>query len=81
MDHSIENSVALQKPLAVTVSIALNLTGIGRTKLYQLIDNGAVESIMIGRRRLINYASLERLVNNAGEPLSGPRQVADLHAS
>jgi excisionase family DNA binding protein len=81
MDHSIENSVPLQKPLAVTVPIALNLTGIGRTKLYQLIDNGAVESIRIGRRRLINYASLERLVNNAGEPLSGPRQVADLHAS
>jgi excisionase family DNA binding protein len=67
MGHSIENSVAFPKPLAVTVSIALNLTGIGRTTLYQLIDKGTVESIRIGRRRLINYASLERLMNNVGE--------------
>jgi excisionase family DNA binding protein len=64
MIHSTPNSVAPQKPLAVTIPVALNITGIGRTKFYQLIKNGTIESIRIGRRRLINYASLERLASD-----------------
>jgi excisionase family DNA binding protein len=49
------------KPLTVTVPVALYITGLGRTKLYQLLDDGTIKSVFIGRRRLINFASLEQL--------------------
>jgi excisionase family DNA binding protein len=49
------------KPLTVTVAVALQITGLGRTKFYQLLADGTIESVNIGRRRLINFASLERL--------------------
>jgi hypothetical protein len=45
-----------------TVSEACSAAGFGRTKLYELIDGGAVESILIGRRRLVRVASLLRLL-------------------
>jgi excisionase family DNA binding protein len=61
------NPFALQSPLAVSIPVALNITGIGRTKFYELVNNGTIESVKIGRRRLINYASLERLAGNTSE--------------
>jgi excisionase family DNA binding protein len=51
------------KPLTVTLPTALNITGLGRTKFYELLENGTIKSITVGRRRLINYASLEGLAN------------------
>jgi hypothetical protein len=50
------------KPLAVTVPVALRITGLGRTTLYGLIADGTVESVTVRRRRLISFASLERLI-------------------
>jgi len=67
MIHLAPNSAATQKPLAVSIPVAINITGIGRTKFYQLVNNGTIESVRIGRRRLINYASLERLAGNASQ--------------
>jgi len=51
------------KPLTVTIPVALNITGLGRTKFYQLLDDGTIESITIGRRRLVNYESLQALAS------------------
>jgi excisionase family DNA binding protein len=51
----------LLKPLTVTISVALDITGLGRTKFYQLLSDGTIESITVGRRRLINFESLQRL--------------------
>jgi hypothetical protein len=45
-----------------TVSEACSAAGFGRTKLYELIDGGAVESVLIGRRRLVRVPSLLRLL-------------------
>jgi excisionase family DNA binding protein len=53
------------KPLVVTVPVALYITGLGRTKLYQLLDDGTIKSVFIGRRRLINFASLEQLTGQS----------------
>jgi hypothetical protein len=49
------------KPLTVTVPVALHITGLGRTKFYQLLEDGTIASVVIGRRRFVNFASLERL--------------------
>jgi excisionase family DNA binding protein len=50
------------KPLAVTLKTARELLNIGNTKLYQLVNDGTIKTITIGRRRLAIYASLEKLV-------------------
>ncbi len=49
-------------PLTVTVATALRLTGLGRTKLYELIAERRVETVKVGRRRLVSVASIERLL-------------------
>jgi hypothetical protein len=50
------------KPLAVTIQTAQNLIGIKNTKLWQLIGNGSLQTLSVGKRRLVLYASLERLI-------------------
>jgi excisionase family DNA binding protein len=47
-----------------TVAEACRAVGFGKTKLYELIDGGAVDSIRIGRRRLIRVPSLLRLLES-----------------
>lgn len=49
------------KPITVTVANAIALSGIQRTKLYELINQGKIKTITIGRRRLVIYSSLEEL--------------------
>jgi excisionase family DNA binding protein len=49
-------------PLCVRVDQAVRLLGIGKTKLYELIGAGELETIRIGRRTLIVQASIDSLV-------------------
>ena len=53
--------IALE-PLSVRIPIAMKLTGIGRTKLYELIASGDLEIIKIGSATLVTMNSLRRLV-------------------
>lgn len=48
--------------LSVRVSDAMRLTGIGKTKMFELIADGTLKTTLIGRRRLILYASLQELI-------------------
>ena len=48
------------QPLTITVKQALELSGLGLTKLYELINSGELETVFVGRRRLITYRSLSR---------------------
>ena len=50
------------RPLAVRIREACRLTGIGRSKLYELIAAGEIAIIKIGTITLIPMASLERLI-------------------
>ena len=49
-------------PVSVRVSMAVKLTGIGRSTLYELIKSGEIETIKIGRSTLIPFRCLKRLV-------------------
>ena len=49
--------------LTVTVNDALAMLGIGRTRLYELINAGEIHTIKLGRRRLVQVASLQRLAS------------------
>jgi excisionase family DNA binding protein len=52
-----------QPSITVTVPEALRLSGLGRTKLYELIADGTLASTTVGRRRLVSYASLTALLD------------------
>lgn len=51
------------EPLTVTVADALRITGIGRTKLYELIGTGDLATAKIGRRTLVMVDSLRALID------------------
>ena len=41
-----------------SIAEACQAVGFGRTKLYELMDDGHIQSIKIGRRRLVRVPSL-----------------------
>jgi excisionase family DNA binding protein len=49
-------------PLSVRIPTAVKMIGIGRSKLYQLIQEGEVEVVKIGSATLIPVASLQQLL-------------------
>jgi hypothetical protein len=55
------------KPITVTVADAKRLSGLGHTKLWELIGSGVLETVRVGRRRLVIYASLCRLLAPDGQ--------------
>jgi excisionase family DNA binding protein len=50
------------EPLTVTVDGAKALTGLGKTKLYELIGEGKLETVKVGTRTLIKTKSIRQLV-------------------
>ncbi|MTV16255.1 helix-turn-helix domain-containing protein [Bradyrhizobium elkanii] len=57
-----------------TVAEACEATGLGRTKIYELIGDGRVATTMVGRRRLVIVQSLLALVGVNAKP-ADPGQV------
>lgn len=52
------------EPLAIGIKTAVKLTGVGRSTLYELIQSGEIDTVKIGRSRLIPYRSIKRLVEH-----------------
>jgi excisionase family DNA binding protein len=50
------------EPICVRVNDAARMIGIGRTKLYELIAAGEVETVKLGKSTRITTASLHDLV-------------------
>lgn len=55
------------KPLAVTVNQLTELVPFKRTKIYSLINSGKLDTVLVGRRRLILMSSIENLLRPAVE--------------
>jgi excisionase family DNA binding protein len=49
--------------LTVTIAGARNVLGIGTTKIYELIGEGRLRTVKIGRRTLIRTESIRELVD------------------
>jgi excisionase family DNA binding protein len=71
---------------AITLRIpdACRATGIGRSKLYELIKLGEIDTIKIGRITLISVTSIERLIARCSAAASPDerergRQIPSLH--
>lgn len=54
--------------LTCTVAEACEVTGLGRTKIYELMGDGRVTTTTIGRRRLVIVHSLLSLVGINATP-------------
>ena len=61
------------RPICVTVKRALELSGLGLTKVYELINQKTLETVYVGKRRLITYRSLEKLLLPAPAAPEVPR--------
>jgi excisionase family DNA binding protein len=50
---------------------AAETLGIGRSRLYELMDSGQIESVHIGRRRLVPAQALEAYVESLRDSHKG----------
>lgn len=64
------------EPISVRIREASRLTGLSRSKLYELMGAGDIEFAKVGSSRLILVESLRRLV----ETRRVPRGQSELHA-
>jgi hypothetical protein len=65
-----------EKPLAVTVQRACELSGLGPTTLWAFLRDGRLEAVRVPsvRRTLVSYASLVRLLAPAAESVPASRR-------
>jgi excisionase family DNA binding protein len=50
------------EPLTVRIPVAVQLTGLSRSRIYELIESGDLDIVKVGRSTLIPYKSLKRLI-------------------
>jgi hypothetical protein len=55
-------AIPFAQRLSCTVAEACEATGLGRTKLYEEMAAGRVQTTSVGKRRLVLVASLLRLI-------------------
>jgi len=53
------------EPITTTIDGARKATGLGTTKIYELIGAGKLETVKIGRRTLVKVASIRALLEAA----------------
>jgi hypothetical protein len=53
------------EPISVRIAVAVRLTGISRSRIYELIETGDIETKKIGRSTFVLYRSLKRLLEGA----------------
>lgn len=63
LQTTIATAAATVAPVTVTVAEACRLTGLGRTKVFELVKEAKLKSVAIGRRRLIVYSSILELMS------------------
>lgn len=52
--------------ITVSISETAEMTGMSRSRIYQLIQNGNLKSVSLGRRRLIRVRDIEAMLDAAG---------------
>jgi excisionase family DNA binding protein len=55
------------KPKTYSINEVKRLTGLGNTTVFALLKNGMLNSVRIGRRRLIYADSVDRLLETGTE--------------
>lgn len=58
------------EPLTVRISTAVRITGLSRSRIYELIQSGDLDTVKVGRATLVQYASLKALTSSRLTPES-----------
>ncbi len=53
---------ARSEPISVRIPDAVRMTGLSRTKIYQLITSGEIEVAKIGRSTVVIFSSLQAMI-------------------
>ena len=61
--------------ISFTMKEAAAATGLGRRTLYELIQEGALKSTTIGRRRLVDAQSLTDLISRGVRRVKKPKPI------
>ena len=61
-------------PLLLDIPRACAQLGLSRASLYRLMQTGRLESVQVGRRRLVPTAALERFVDDLRSDPESPGQ-------
>lgn len=62
-----------QEPFLISIDETQKMIGVGRTKVYQLMDDRELESVKIGDRRLITMPSIKKMIERLLEdPAAAP---------
>jgi excisionase family DNA binding protein len=56
------------EPVCISVNEARGALGVGRTKLYDLINAGKLRVVRLGRRTLVSTESLRELAQATAKP-------------
>lgn len=56
------------EPISVRIPMAVELTGLSRTRIYALIKTRDLETVKVGASTLIPLESLRRLVQKPSDP-------------
>lgn len=56
------------QPITVSVDTAVQLMGLKRTRIYELINGGHLKTVKIGNRRLVHMSSINHLLEHGLEP-------------
>jgi excisionase family DNA binding protein len=60
-------SIPFKERISATVAEACEASGIGKTKLYELINEKKIETTKVGKRTLVIVPSLMRAINPGAE--------------
>jgi len=61
-EHDMDYTNHTVEPITLTVAETRKVSGLGTTTIYELIKQRKLKSVCIGRRRLVEYASLKTLL-------------------
>ncbi|CCD86685.1 protein of unknown function [Bradyrhizobium sp. ORS 285] len=68
-------SIPFVQRLTCTINEASEVTGLGRTKLYELIGTGHLITTTVGRRRLVLVSSLQALLDVSPSEPGGMKKI------
>lgn len=60
--HMSDGASGEPRPITVRIPTALKMIGLGRSKFYELVQDGEIEVIKVGRTTLVVVASLYAFV-------------------
>ncbi|MBO9669535.1 MAG: helix-turn-helix domain-containing protein [Sphingobium sp.] len=52
------------EPLTVRISTAVRITGLSRSRIYELIQSGDLDTVKVGRCTLVQFESLKALTRS-----------------